>query len=87
MRIQFQAVIHDSEGFSLKVFPAVKCNELYAREIANGDAFYATEFKEDGWMCPNVRSIDIINNPFQFSHGENFLMTVNDCTLATDKEK
>ena len=60
---------------------------MYESEIAANDSFYAIEFSDDGWLCPNVSQIDIYNNPFLFEDGKNFVVTVNDCTIATDFEK
>ena len=88
VRIQFYSNHRESKdsGFTLEMFPAIQCNTLYASEMES-DLFYATEFAEDDWYCPDVRNIEIYNNPFLFDTGTNFVVTVNDCTIATDKEQ
>ena len=70
----------------MNLFPAIKCNELYAEEIKSNN-FYAVEFSDDAWLCPNVREIQIYNNPFLFDYGSNLVATINDCTVATDFEE
>ena len=67
------------------LFPVIQCNELYAEEIAKSD-FYATEFSDSAWLCPDVRKFEIYNNPFLFPEGKNMVLTVNDCTVATQLE-
>ena len=89
VRVQFQQFISEKAdgNIDMNIFPAIKCNELYASQIASNDDFYATEFADDAWICPDVKEIEIYNNPFLFDTGANFVMTVNDCTVATEYEK
>lgn len=69
-RIQFyQAYRNEGESEEHLVWvPSIRCNELYATEIASSK-FYQTEFADDSWICPSIRNIEIYNNPFLFSSG------------------
>ena len=49
--------------------------------------FYKTEFANDDWYCPQVKNFTVFNNPFLYDTGSNFVMTINDCTVATEKEE
>jgi len=88
-RIQFyQAVRDDKDTINFNFVNAVRCLDLYATEITES-TFYMEEFGDKAWICPNLRNIDVLNNPFLFSKGRNFVMVVNDCEVAaaTDAEK
>ena len=83
VRVQFQQAYKAPDGgIKYRYFPAIQCNQLYAREIEESD-FFRTEFSNDGWLCPNVPEIEIFNNPFLFEDGSNFVAIINDCTIAT----
>ena len=82
-RVQFFSTNKADGEFSTTWFDAIRCNELYDREIAE-EAFYATEFAANYWICPKVRTIEIYNNPFLFDTGRNFVMVINKCSVAVD---
>ena len=87
VRVQFQqAYLEDGGKVKYRYFPVIKCNQLYAREIEESE-FFKTEFSNDSWLCPNVSEIEIFNNPFLFEDGSNFVVVINDCTIATEIDK
>lgn len=86
-RVQFFQTVRTPDSFEFKWIGAARCKDIYAREMKD-DAFYKTEFHDESWICPDTRNITILNNPFLFDNGVNFLMVVNDCNVAetTDRE-
>ena len=91
VRIQFYQTVKESKDSKpeLVFFPAVQCNELYKDEMESDEFkdFYKTEFANDDWYCPQVKNFTVFNNPFLYDAGSNFVMTINDCTVATEKEE
>ena len=81
-RIQFYTTERYSQtNFTFKFLPAARCKDIYAEEISFVK-FYEEEFSDPDWICPDLRQIDIFNNPFLFDKGQNFVMVVNDCPTA-----
>ena len=84
-RIQFYQLSTQEDGTSEHLWiPAVRCNEVYAEEIAAGDTFFLTEFSSDEWICPDIASIELWRNPFLYTTGKNLVMVVNECNVAVD---
>lgn len=52
----------DKGVYSIEYYSAIKCNELYKTAILN-DPENAVEFSSDLWICPDVESITVMNNP------------------------
>ena len=67
-------------------YPSIRCNQLFAKQIENGEKFFVNEFSSDAWICPDVSEIKMLNNPFLFAKGKNFVSVVNDCKLAESIE-
>ena len=58
-----------------------RCNQLYTDEELHIDV--STEFNFD-WVCPNIRKIEVDNNPILFESGDGtaFVMVANACQVA-----
>lgn len=76
----------NSTTIEFHFYPAARCKDIYAPEIESGNDFYRDEFSADGWICPDIRNIPVFNNPFIFDSGTNFVMVVNDCTVAVESD-
>jgi len=86
-RIGFYAANRTSStSIDFHFFPAARCKDIYAPEIESGSDFYQEEFSAGGWICPDIRNITVFNNPFIFDSGTNFVMVVNDCTVAVESD-
>jgi len=87
-RIQFfQTDRPDVDNFSFNFVKAARCKDVYADEIAaDKDSIFALEFSNPEWICPDVQSFEIYNNPFLFKTGRNFVMVVNDCNVAVQAD-
>lgn len=83
----------DNEGdLNITWYPAVYCKDLYSNffdeENApdyDGNGFFHDEFTSstsNEWICPNVTSIDLFNDPYNYQRGLNFNMVVNSCETA-----
>lgn len=86
-RVQFFATekLSDHDHLHTQWYEGIRCSELYAEEM-KVDKFFADEFKDPTWICPNVRNITIYNNPFLFSTGQNFVAVINNCNVAVSTE-
>ena len=87
-RVQFFSVERLTEDADIGTswYDTIRCKDLYADEIESNQ-FFAQEFADDGWLCPNTHNITIFNNPFLFSTGRNFVAVVNDCNTAVDTDE
>ena len=68
--------------------PAARCNEIYKDNLTMSSDYYnsvmAIEFLLDDWICPNVTSFTLSENPWMLKiiGGVNFVSVVNDCKTA-----
>jgi hypothetical protein len=74
----------------------VRCKDLYAAQIEEelapgfvGQDFFSNEFTSttNEWICPNVTTIDLYNDPDSYQRGLNFAMVVNSCEVAKQIDK
>ena len=84
-RIQFFSTERNDDTNTWKEvwYESIRCNQLFAKQISKGEKFYVNEFSNDAWICPNISEINLLNNPFLFPTGKNFVAIVNDCDIAT----
>ena len=75
----------DADNFTFHFMNAKRCKDVYADQI-EADDFFAAEFSDPAWICPDPHKIEIYKNPFVFNTGINFVMVVNQCTLATQTD-
>ena len=61
---------------------AKRCMDVYADQIET-DKFFAEEFSDPAWICPDLQQIELYKNPLVYKSGRNFVMVVNECPLAT----
>ena len=88
-RIQFYSAVgkpgeSGQTEFTYEWHSAKLCDDLYSENLTGENAkFYESEFggKFD-WVCPDLDEIEVYNNAFLYREGRNFVMVVNDCTLA-----
>lgn len=83
-RVQFFQTERTSAAesdLSFKFVPTARCKDIYADEIKTSK-FFQVEFADPSWICPDVRTLEVFNNPFLFDTGKNFVMVVNDCNVA-----
>lgn len=61
----------------------IKCNEFYASQMET-DFEMNVEFSSDLWICPDIETITIENNPslFYSSKGTAFYVAINTCPDA-----
>lgn len=50
------------------------------------DYKFALEYEDEDWICPNVTSINLLNDPYMLNtvSGISFLMVVNPCDIAVE---
>ena len=82
VRIQFYQMINGIARF----IPAVNCREEYINKIpVERKTDFEQEFPEDEqWICPQLDSYDLLNDPYLFDLGQNLAMIVKSCTLAAE---
>ena len=64
---------------SVKWHSAGRCADMYP-DLAE----YNGEFYSPNWICPEVDTISVENNPplYQYRDGQSFVLVVNNCTDA-----
>lgn len=69
-RVQFYSTSKAGEDadWVYTFYDAVQCSDFYASQIET-DPFFANEFSGEGWICPDVKDITVLNNPFLFDFG------------------
>ena len=97
-RVQFylesRTGINDSTGSTTWLDTAL-CKDLYSDEIEAEDnwtesnQFFATEFLNTylPWVCPDVKSLEVRNDPKNFYEGQTLVMVINECNIAKQIEQ
>ncbi len=46
------------------------------------------EFEDDGWICPDIKSFEINNDPWNYirGSGSNLVMVINNCKTAVAQD-
>jgi len=60
---------------------------MYEDDLNNDETpQFAVEFEDDSWVCPDIESITVNNNPSLFTtgNGTSFYLIVNTCAQAID---
>ena len=62
---------------------AVRCKDLYQEKMKD-DEILSVEFNDPHWICPNVTSIRIHNDPsvYNIGNGTGFFMIIDTCQNA-----
>ena len=89
VRIQFfqQIQVWDSKKQSatttIKWYPAVRCVDYYHINKTD-DPTIQLELSSDTWICPEIDSFEINNDPimYKYGNGTSFNMVVNACDIA-----
>lgn len=66
-------------------YPAKRCNQMYD---TTNDSIMETEFSDDAWICPDIESITLNNDPwyYEYGSGQNIVMVVNQCDISTTND-
>ena len=86
-RIQFFSDVKKDGKLTTHFYDAVYCRSFWKNYDSAILESMEAEFPEDQhWVCPLVGEnfeYELLNNPYTFKDGRNFMMVVNNCSMAT----
>jgi hypothetical protein len=93
VRIQFYLVeqAYDDQGvmqLNRTWINSKRCKDFYIDKMDVNSIYLepsvASEFNDSGWICPDIDSFQVNNDPWNYKEGPGnaLVMTVNTCTVA-----